>query len=99
LHKGFSPLFNPKITPESREASLTALAKRFDWLSTYLAGKTFLLGDSFSVADAYLFTVLRWSKPLKIDLGKWPVLAAYYANLEQRPHVQQAMRDEGLRKT
>jgi len=98
IHKGFSPLFNPKITPDWKEATLTALAKKFDWLSTQLAGKTFLLGDTFTVADAYLFTVLGWTKPTKIDLSKWPVLAAYHARIAQRPKVQEAMRAEGLLK-
>jgi glutathione S-transferase len=98
VHKGFSPLFNPKITPDWKEATLTALGKKFDWLSKQLDGKTFLLGESFSVADAYLFTVLGWTKPTKIDLSKWPVLAAYHSNIAKRPKVQEAMRAEGLLK-
>jgi glutathione S-transferase len=98
VHKGFSPLFNPNITPDWKEAALAALGKKFDWLSAHLAGKTFLLGDDFSVADAYLFTVLGWTKPTKIDLSKWPVLAAYHHNIAQRPKVQEAMRAEGLLK-
>ena len=96
VHKGFGPLFNPNITPEWKAATLAALAKKFDWLSTHLAGKTFLLGDSFTIADAYLFTVLSWSGHTQIDLGKWPVLAAYHARVGQRPKVQDAMRAEGL---
>jgi glutathione S-transferase len=98
VHKGFSPLFNSKIPPEWKEITLAALAKKFDWLSAQLAGKTFLLGDTFSVADAYLFTVVGWTKPLKIDLGKWPVLAAYHKHIAERPKVQEAMRAEGLLK-
>ena len=98
VHKGFSPLFNPKITPEAKEAALAALGKKFDWLSKQLADKAFLLGDSFSVADAYLFTVVGWTKPLKIDLSKWPVLTAYQTRVGQRPKVQDAMRAEGLLK-
>jgi len=98
MHKGFSPLFNPKVTGEWKESTLANLAKKFDWLSTQLAGKTFLVGDSFTVADAYLFVVLGWTKPTKIDLDKWPVLAAYRANIAQRPKVAEAMRAEGLLK-
>jgi glutathione S-transferase len=98
VHKGFSPLFNPKITPDWKEITLAALGKKFDWLSTQLADKPYLLGDSFSVADAYLFTVMGWTKPLKIDLSKWPVLVAYQARIGQRPKVQEAMRAEGLLK-
>ena len=96
VHKGFSPLFNRAIAPEAKEAALAALAKKLDWLSAHLKDKTFLLGDNFSVADAYLFTVVGWTKPLKIDLSKWPVLAAYQARVGQRPKVQEAMRAEGL---
>ena len=98
VHKGFSPLFNRAITPEWKEATLTALFKKFDWLATHLASRTFLLEESFSVADAYLFTVVSWTKPLKIDLSKWPALAAYHARIGQRPKVQEAMRAEGLLK-
>jgi glutathione S-transferase len=98
MHKGFSPLFNPKVSGEWKESTLANLAKKFDWLSTQLAGKTFLVGDSFTVADAYLFVVLGWTKPTKIDLSKWPVLAAYRANIAQRPKVAEAMRAEGLLK-
>jgi glutathione S-transferase len=98
VHKGFGPLFNPNISPEWKAATLAALAKKFDWLSTHLAGKTFLLADSFSVADAYLFTLLGWTGHVQIDLGKWPVLAAYHTRIGQRPRVQDAMRAEGLLK-
>jgi glutathione S-transferase len=98
IHKGLGPLFNPQISTESREATLTLLAKKFDWLSKQLADKTYLIGNSFTVADAYLFTLLGWSKPTKVDLSKWPVLLAYQAKIAQRPHVQEAMRAEGLLK-
>ncbi len=65
VHKGFSPLFNPAITPEWKEATLTALGKKFDWLTGFLGSREYLLGSQFTVADAYLFTVLGWTKPLK----------------------------------
>jgi glutathione S-transferase len=96
VHKGFSPLFNPAITPEWKAAALQGLERKFDWLSNYLGSKPFLFGDSFTVADAYLFTVLGWTKPLKIDLGRWPLLKEYHARILQRPKVQEAMRAEGL---
>jgi glutathione S-transferase len=56
------------------------------------------MGNTFTVADAYLFTVLSWTGHLKIDLSKWPVLTAYQARIAQRPKVQQALREEGLLK-
>jgi glutathione S-transferase len=98
VHKGFSPLFNSKISADWRAAALANLDKKFDWLSDFLQGKTFLIGNAFTVADAYLFTVLRWSGPVGIDLSKWPVLAAYHARIAQRPKVQQALKEEGLLK-
>jgi glutathione S-transferase len=96
VHKTFSPLFNPAITPEWKEATLTNLFKKFDWLSGFLAEKPFLLGDTFTVGDAYLFTVLGWTKPLKIDLSKWPLLSAYHVRIAHRTKVQEAMRAEGM---
>jgi glutathione S-transferase len=98
VHKTFSPLFNPASSAEVKEAGLTNLAKRFDWLSGFLGKKPFLLGNTFTVADAYLFTMLNWTHFVKMDLGKWPVLAAYHARVAQRPKVQEAMKAEGLLK-
>jgi glutathione S-transferase len=98
LHKGYGPLFNPKTSADAKAAAVANLQKKFDWLTGFLADKTYLLGKSFTVADAYLFTVLRWSGRVGIDLAPWPVLAAYCARVEQRPKVQQALKDEGLLK-
>jgi glutathione S-transferase len=98
VHKGFSPLFNPATLPEVRESSIATLSKKFDWLTGFLGKKPFLLGNTFTVADAYLFTVLNWTGHVKIDLNKWPVLAAFQARVAQRPKVQEAMRAEGLLK-
>ena len=98
LHKGFSPLFNPNISADWKAAALANLGKKFDWLTNFLQDKNFLMGGAFTVADAYLFTVLRWSGHVGIDLSKWPVLTAYQARVAQRPKVQQALREEGLLK-
>jgi len=98
LHKGYGPLFNPKTSADSKAAAVANLHKKFDWLTGFLADKTHLLGKTFTVADAYLFTVLRWSGRVGIDLAPWPVLTAYLARIEQRPRVQQALKDEGLLK-
>jgi glutathione S-transferase len=96
VHKGYSPLFNPKISADWKASALANLDKKFAWLSEFLTGKTYLMGNAFTVADAYLFTVLTWSDHVRIDLGKWPVLTAYQARVSQRPKVQQALREEGL---
>jgi glutathione S-transferase len=96
VHKSFSPLFNPASTPETKEAFVANLGKKFDWLTGFLGKKPFLLGDTFTVADGYLFTVLNWTTHVKIDLGKWPVLADFRERVANRPKVQEAMKAEGL---
>jgi glutathione S-transferase len=98
VHKGFSPLFNPESSAEMKAAAVAGLTKKFDWLAGFLGKKDFLLGNTFTVADAYLFTVLKWTRIVKIDLSKWPALAAYQARVAQRPKVQEALKEEGLLK-
>jgi glutathione S-transferase len=98
VHKGFSPLFNPETSAEAKATAKTGLAKKFDWLSGFLGSKTHVMGNTFTVADAYLFTVLSWTGHVGIDLTKWPVLAAYHSRIAQRPKVQQALKEEGLLK-
>ena len=96
IHKGFSPLFDPALTPEVKQIFKDKLGKRFDWLATQLTGKPYLMGDAFTVADGYLFTVLNWCQWVGIDLAKWPVLTDYQARVSARPKVQEAMKAEGL---
>ena len=96
MHKGYSPLFNPAITPEAKAAAIAALDKKFTFLTAQLGDKPYLLGDTFTVADAYLFTVLSWSARVGVDLGTWPALAAYVARVKSRPKVQEALKAEGL---
>jgi glutathione S-transferase len=98
VHKGYSPLFNPKISADWKASALANLGKKFDWLSDFLGSKPFLMGTTFTVADSYLFTVLRWSEHVGIDLAKWPVLSAYRSRVGQRPAVQEALKAEGLTK-
>ena len=98
VHKGFSPLWNPSADPAVKEYATTNLFKKFDWLESQLGGKKFLTGDNFTVADAYLFTVVNWSNFLGIDLGKWPKLKEFQARVAARPKVQEAMAAEGLNK-
>jgi glutathione S-transferase len=96
LHKTFGPLFRPTTPDEYKTILKENLGKRFDWLDQELAGRPYLMGDKFTVADAYLFTVLRWPPRLGIDLAKWPHLQAYVARVAQRPKVQEALKAEGL---
>ncbi len=96
LHKGLGSMFNPAQTPEWKEAVKITLGKRLDWLSTQLTGKQYLMGEKFSVADGYLFTILSWAKPLGFDLSRWAVLEQYIARVAARPKVVEAMKAEGL---
>jgi glutathione S-transferase len=98
IHKQFGPLFNPKITPEWKANQLDLLGRRFDYLTERLNGRPYLMGDQFTVVDAYLFTALNWSPLFKVDLGKWPRLKDYIARVAARPAVHEAMSAEGLRK-
>ncbi len=96
LHKSFTPLFRPN-TPEAYiPITKENLASRFGFLNERLNGHDYLMGDGFTVADAYCFTVAGWSKYKEIDLGRWPHLAAYMQRVGERPKVQEAMKAEGL---
>ena len=96
LHKTFGSLFRP-TTPEDFKPTLRdMLGQRFDWIDKQLAGKQYLMGEKFTVPDAYLFTVLRWSPRVGIDLSKWKNIAAYIDRVAARPKVQEAMKAEGL---
>jgi glutathione S-transferase len=96
IHKLFGSLFNSKIPAEWRENQLELIDRRFGYLTEQLNGKLYLAGDQFTIADAYLFTVLNWSPSLKVDLKKWARLQEYVTQIAARPSVKEAMRVEGL---
>lgn len=96
VHKSFGPLLNPKISADRKANQPDALDRRFDYLAETLDGKPYLMGDKFTVADAYLFAVLSWSDFLGIDLGKWPELKDYLARVASRPLVKAPLKAEGL---
>jgi glutathione S-transferase len=96
LHKGMGTFFNPALTDEWRKAATDRLTIRLDWLAKQFEGKQYVMGDKFSVADAYVFTILNWAGPSKFDLGKWPVLQEYQKRVAARPKVQEALKAEGL---
>lgn len=96
LHKRFTPLFTPGCTDEGRTAAWAALARPLGYLAGKLEGGEFLMGSRFSIADAYLFTVLNWAVFAKFSLDDWPALQAYQARVGAIPAVQEAMRAEGL---
>ena len=98
LHKGFSPLFNPAVPEEAKTVFCKKLVERFTWVDSQLAGKSFLLGEEFSVADAYLFTVASWAPHVGVDITGLANLAAFSSRMFARPAVQAAMKAEGLLK-
>jgi glutathione S-transferase len=98
LHKQFGPLWYPTTPEATKEAQRKKLATRFETLSKTLAKQPYLTGDKFTIADAYLFTILNWAGMLNVDLGPFPVLRDYIARVAARPKVQQAMKAEGLLK-
>jgi glutathione S-transferase len=98
IHKQFSPLFKPNTPEEYKKIAKDNIATRFDWLDKQLAGGDHLMGKPFTVADAYLFVLLGWTKPTQIDLSRWPNLAGFYKRVGARPKVQEALQAEGLLK-
>jgi glutathione S-transferase len=96
LHKTYSPLFNPKTSPELRKDREDYLRKRYKLVDERLATRSYLFGDQFTVADAYLFTVTNWTNFLKLDLSELPNLVAFQARVAARPAVQAALVAEGL---
>jgi glutathione S-transferase len=96
LHKQFTPLFKPD-TPEAYKTIVKeGLVKKFALLDEKLKGRSFLTGETFTVADAYLFVVANWSRFHDIDLAQWPNLKAFMDRVKTRPAVQEAMKAEGL---
>ena len=96
LHKSFSPLFKPTAPEETKQAARDTIAARLNIVEKQLQGRDYLTGNQFSVADAYLFTVLNWARPMKFDLGQWPAVQAYMQRVAARPAVHEAMKAEGL---
>ncbi|WP_457278682.1 glutathione transferase GstA [Polaromonas sp. P5_D5] len=94
LHQGYMPLFNPACSDEVRSARMAHLHKHYRLLEAALGRTPFLLGDRFTVTDAYLFVVTRWAEFVKLDLSAFPNLLAFQARIAARPAVQTAMRRE-----
>jgi glutathione S-transferase len=94
VHKSFSPLFSSEASDETKTYARNLLSKRFAYLESALEGKQYLMGDQFTVADAYLFTVLGWGAHVGVDIG--PKLKSYVDRVKGRPHVVEAMTAEGL---
>jgi glutathione S-transferase len=96
LHRSCSPLFWPHMPDEGKKVYRDRLMSRYQWLDAQLEGREYLMGDHFTVADAYLYTVTRWAKPLNIDLAAQRRLAAFMERMAARPAVQEALKVEGV---
>ena len=95
IHKGFGPLFKPTTPENYKPIALEALTKRLQWVDGQLAGKSYLMGEQFSVADAYLYTVSRWAGFVGLDLSGMANILAFQQRMAQRPAVQAALKFEG----
>ena len=98
IHKSFSPMFNKDATEDVKTIARNNLIRRLGFVETQLANKPYLMGDHFTVADAYLFVVANWSNHAGFDLGPFPRIKEYMARIAARPAVQAAMKAEGLLK-
>jgi glutathione S-transferase len=98
LHKTYSPMFNPAVPEEYKTIARDKLADRYRWVDAQLEGSSYLMGDAFSVADAYLFTITNWAKHVGVDLAPLKNVGAFMQRVAARPAVQEAMKAEGLLK-
>ncbi len=98
IHKGLAPLWKPTTLDAYKATVLTAVGARFDYVTKALGTKPYLTGDAFTIADAYLFTIVNWHRFLAFDIDRWPVLAQFQARVAARPSVHKVLADEHLLK-
>jgi glutathione S-transferase len=98
LHKGVGGLFNPAMPEEGKTVIRSKAMDRLKWMDSQLEGKSYVMGSDFSIADAYLFTVVNWTQFVGMDIASLKNLAAFQARMLTRPAVQAAMKAEGLLK-
>ena len=96
VHKQLGGMFNPKMPDEYKAILKEKLATRFDTINAHLSKQAFVLGETFTAADAYLYTVLNWTKYFAIDLAKWPAIKSFMERVAARPSAQEAAKAEGL---
>lgn len=96
LHKSFTPLFNPGFEATAKSLHATLLRKKYEWVNGCLTGRHYLTGNSFTAADAYLFTVTHWAKHVGLDLSDLADLQSFLGRVAARPAVREAMKAEGL---
>ena len=96
LHKSFAPLFKPDATDETKAFFRNLIATRFDYVDGRIGSGPYLMGDRFTLPDAYLFVMTGWAQAMNIDLARWPNLAAFRERMMKRPSVRQVLEFEGL---
>lgn len=97
IHKGFGPLFNPQVAEAAKEEIFIPILKnKFKLVDQHLSQNKYLLGDQFTLPDAYIYVMLFWCNIFKIRLSQWQNVAHYFADLTQRTSIRQALKDEGL---
>jgi glutathione S-transferase len=97
IHKGgFAPLFNPATPETAKQMAIVSLTSRLETVAEQLSNRAFLLGEQFTVADAYLFVTLSWGAYVDVDISRWPVLVNYVAKISARPAVQKALKEESI---
>ena len=96
LHKSFTPLFQDHVDAAAKQALAAVLRGKLAWLDRQMAGRSYLTGETFTAADAYLFVVLGWARFVKLDISDLSHLQAFIARVAERPAVREAMRAEGL---
>ena len=98
VHKSFGPMFSPVLADDAKAFFKDRVMGKFKYVESQLAGRDYLMGSQFTVADGYLFTMLSWADRMKFDLSEMPNLLAYKARVGARPKVQEALTKEGLMK-
>jgi len=96
LHQGLGPLFRPTTPEDYKPVARTRVLERLQWVDSQLAGKAFLMGEQFSVADVYLFVVSGWTSHVGVDIAGFKNLTAFRERIMARPAVQAVMKEEGL---
>jgi glutathione S-transferase len=96
LHKSFGPLFNPTAGEETKQLARDTIAKKLDFVEQQIGDRPYLLGDQFTLPDAYLFVMLGWTTGQGMDLSHWPRLAAFRERLSKRESVREVLAFEGL---
>ena len=96
IHKAFGPLSKPDMPQQTKAAAKAEIAHRFDYVEARLAAKSWLMGDHFTIADMYLFTIVNWTNFHDMDISKWPKLQEFMSRTGARSKVREAMKTEGL---